>query len=71
MIAQVIRASPCWRALKRCGFPALPHCGNIATGGIAVQKVFLQALADDSVTGYVVHQRDVPYCDECKALHDR
>ena len=51
--------------------PLCPNCGNTAHGSIAVQKVFRQAPADDSVNSYVVHQLDVPYCDDCKALHDR
>ena len=51
--------------------PLCPNCGNTAHGSIAVQKVFRQAPADDSVNSYVVHKMDVPYCDDCKALHDR
>ena len=49
--------------------PLCPNCGNTAHGSIAVQKVFRQAPADDSVNSYVVQQLDVPYCDDCKALH--
>ena len=51
--------------------PLCPNCGNTASGSIAVQKVFRQTGSGDFVTTYVVHQLDVPYCDGCKALHDR
>ena len=51
--------------------PLCPHCGNTARGSITVQKVFRQTGSGDFVTTYVVHQLGVPYCDGCKALHDR
>ena len=53
-------------------FPKLcPNCGNTAYGRIVVQKVFRQASAGDSVTSYAVHQVEVPYCDDCRAQHQR
>ena len=51
--------------------PLCPNCDNTASGSIAVQKVFRDTGSGDSVTRYVVHQMDVPYCDDCKALHHR
>jgi hypothetical protein len=51
-------------------FPWLcPYCGNAASQRIAVEKVFRQASADDSLTSYVVEQAQVPYCDDCIAQH--
>ena len=48
-----------------------PHCGHSACGRIVVQKVFRQASAGDSVTRYAVHRVEVPYCDDCRAQHQR
>ena len=56
----------------RLNFPELcPNCGHAAFGRIVVQKVFRQTTTGESVTSYLIKQKEVPYCDNCIAQHHR